>query len=76
MALINYKHQKHIALKEVVNMWTNMIPTTQRWNKLSKDQQIITHAKTPRMCKDKWNYINGNYIKIFDYHKGIGHNTS
>ncbi len=53
-----------------------MIPTTQRWNKLSKDQQIITHAKTPRMCKDKWNYINGNYIKIFDYHKGIGHNTS
>lgn len=40
---------------------------------------MITHSKTPRineMCKDKWNYINGNYKKIFDYHKGIGRNTS
>ncbi len=56
-----------------------MIPTTQRWNKLSIDQQIITHSKTPRinkMCKEKLNYINGNYKKILDYHKGIGHNTS
>jgi len=28
------------------------------------------------MCKDKWNYINGDYKKIFDYYKGIGHNIS
>jgi len=28
------------------------------------------------MGKDKWNCNNGNHKKIFDYYKGIGHNTS
>jgi hypothetical protein len=28
------------------------------------------------MYKDKWNSINGDYKKIFNYHKGTGHNTS
>ncbi len=38
-----------------------------------------TKSKTTRngkMCKDKWNSINGDYKKIFDCHKGMGHNTS
>jgi hypothetical protein len=28
------------------------------------------------MCKDKWNYLNSNYKKILNYHKGINHNMS
>lgn len=35
--------------------------------------------KTPRnnkMCKDKWNYINEDYKRILDYHKGTRHNAS
>jgi hypothetical protein len=28
------------------------------------------------MCKDKWNYINCEYKRIVDYHKGTGNNTS
>ncbi len=36
-------------------------------------------SHTPRinkMCKDKWNYIHGDYKRILDYHTSIGNNTS
>ncbi len=29
-----------------------------------------------RCAKDKWNCINGDYKRMFDYHKGTSHNTS
>ncbi len=56
-----------------------MVLVAQKWNKISKYLQVRTKSKTPRngkMYKDKWNSINGDYKKIFNYHKGTGHNTS
>jgi hypothetical protein len=41
--------------------------------------QATTNSKTPhngKMCKDKWNCLNGNFKRIYDYHKGNGNNTS
>ncbi len=61
MAFISCKHKEHITLKEVV------------------DPQPNTHSKIlkiGKMYKDKWNYINSDYKKIFDYYKGIGHDIS
>jgi hypothetical protein len=56
-----------------------MIHVAQKWNKILEDMQAITKSKTPhngKMWKYKWNHINGNYKSFFDYHKGIGHQTS
>lgn len=47
--------------------------------RLKSKDTIITRSKNlhnGKMCKDKWNYFNGNYMKISNYHKGIDHNTS
>jgi hypothetical protein len=79
MALISCKHKEQIALKQVIDPCTNMIITIQQWNKLSNNLQAITHSKIPRigkMCKNKWNYIHGDYKRISDYHTSIGNNTS
>ncbi len=41
--------------------------------------QATTNSKTPyngKMCKNKWNCFNGNFKRIYDYHKGNGNNTS
>ncbi len=79
MALISCKHKEHITLKNFIDAHANTIFTTQQWNKSLKDLQTITHSKIleiGKMCKDKWNYINGSYNKILDYYKGIGHNIS
>ncbi len=27
-------------------------------------------------CEDKWNCFNGDFKRIYDYHKGNGNNTS
>jgi hypothetical protein len=78
MALISYKHKEQIVLKQVIDPRANMILTIQQWNKFS-NLQAITHSKTPRigkMCKDKWNYIHGDYKRISNYHTSIGNNTS
>lgn len=33
-------------------------------------------AKVGKMYKDKWNCMNVNYKRNFDYHKGVNQNTS
>ncbi len=42
------KGKKHIYLKHLVDPRSNMIPTTERPNKMTKDLQLETNSKTPR----------------------------
>jgi TRAP-type C4-dicarboxylate transport system substrate-binding protein len=54
------------------NLHLPIILAAQKWNKISEDMQAITRSKTQyngKMCNDKWNYINSDYKKIFNYHK-------
>jgi hypothetical protein len=79
MTLISFKHYEHIALKQVIDPQTNMIFTTQWRNKLLKDLYSMTHFKIPwigKQCKDKWNCVNGDYKKIYDYDKSTRNNIS
>lgn len=32
--------------------------------------------RAPKMCKDKWNSLNTDYLKVADYGKGTGNHTS
>jgi hypothetical protein len=54
--------------------------TSCQWNSnLTQKIQVITRSKNlhnGKMCKDKWNCLNGNYKNITNYHKGLGHNIS
>jgi hypothetical protein len=79
LALIAYKHAKHVSWKELIDPRSQMIPTTQWWDKITKELQKKTKTKNPRsgtMCKDKWNAFNFKYKKLADYHKGIGNHTN
>jgi hypothetical protein len=79
LALITYKHAKHAAQKELIDLRSQMITATQRWDKIVEELQKRTKIKNPRsgtMCKDNWNVLNFNYKKLADYHKGTGNHTS
>jgi hypothetical protein len=44
-----------------------MVLVAQKWNKIAKYLHVKTKSKTPRngkICKDKWNSINGDYKRF------------
>jgi hypothetical protein len=57
-----------------------MVPLAQKWNKIAEYMWVRTKSKivlrNGKICKDKWNSINGDYKNISNYHKSMGHNTS
>jgi hypothetical protein len=64
LALIVYKHVKHVAWKELIDPRSEMIPIMQRWDKITKNLQKktkIENRKNETMCKDKWNALNFDY---------------
>jgi hypothetical protein len=61
------------------NLHLPIILAILKWNQISKYMEAITRSKIPyngKMCNDKWNYINSDYKKIFNYHKSTKHHTS
>jgi len=56
-----------------------MLLSMHKWSKVVDELYKLTNSRTPRnikMFKDKWNWLNSDFKKSFDYHKGIGHNIS
>jgi len=46
-----------------------MIIAMQQWEKIIK---ICKFSQNGTMCKGKWKFLNSNYKKIVEYHKGTG----
>jgi hypothetical protein len=62
--LIDCKHKEHNVLKQIINLKKKMILATQRWTKFFEDLQVIIRLKIAcngKMCKNKWNCLNGDY---------------
>jgi hypothetical protein len=53
-----------------------MVLTTPKWDKMVDELWKLAQLKDPcnkNMCKDKWNGLNSNYIKVSNYHVRINH---
>jgi hypothetical protein len=49
LALIVYKHVKHVAWKELIDPRSEMIPIMQRWDKITKELQNKTKIKNRKI---------------------------
>jgi hypothetical protein len=57
-------------MKELVDPQAQMIIVALWWEKIAENPQTNTKNKFSQnetMCKDKWNSLNSNYKKIFDF---------
>lgn len=56
-----------------------MTMMAQKGKTISVELQALTHSKNPggaKMCKDKWNSLNIDYMTVVDYGRGMGNHTS
>jgi hypothetical protein len=56
-----------------------MLFSMHKWSKIVNELYKLTNSRTPRntkMFNDKWNWLNSDFKKLFNYHKGIGRNIS
>jgi hypothetical protein len=76
MALISCKCKEQIALKQVIDLRTNMIPTMEQVIKRPVSNHTFQDSKNWQNVQRQVDYIHGDYKCTSNYHNGIGNNIS